>query len=132
MDIVEETRIPHFARFFQATEQSDVSNADQIYDDAIQLQEAGNLQEAVTKLEGLLADEPDYALAHTALSVFYGKLDRHDEAVEHAKKVCELEPEDPFSYMAMSLTCQKAGNRVEAEQAMAQAMEKQWAARQQP
>ena len=27
------------------------------------------------------ADHPDYALAHSALSVFYQKLERHDEAV---------------------------------------------------
>ncbi len=73
-----------------------------------------------------LAAHPDYALAHAGLSVFYGKLGRHDEAVEHAQKVCQLEPEDPFSYMALSLTCQRAGRNADAEQAMSTAMEKQW------
>lgn len=106
--------------------------ADQRYDEAIQLQQAGNLEEAVSKLEGLLVEEPDFALAHAALGVFYGKLDRPDEAVEHARRVCELEPEDPFSFMAMSLICQRAGRIPEAEQAMGTAMEKQWAARRGP
>jgi len=102
------------------------------YDEAIALQQAGNLAEAVGKLEQLVAEAPDYALAHAGLSVFCGKLDRHDEAVEHARKVCELEPDDPFSFMALSLICQKAGRLGDAEMAMAEAMEKQWAARRPP
>ena len=102
---------------------------DQLYDEAIELQQAGKLEEAVGKLEGLVVDHPDYALAHSALSVFYSKLGRQDEAVEHAQRVCQLEPDDPFSFMAMSMICQRAGRIPEAEQAMGMAMEKQWAAR---
>lgn len=103
--------------------------AEDRYDEAIALKEAGNLEEAVAQLEKLVEDEPDYALAHAGLSAFYSKLDRHEQAVEHAQKVCELDPEDPFSYMSKSLICQKAGRIAEAEQALTQAMEKQWAAR---
>jgi Flp pilus assembly protein TadD len=99
---------------------------DQRYDEAIDLQQAGKLEEAVGRLEGLIADQPDYALAHAALGVFYGKLGRPDEAVQHAQRVCELEPDDPFNFMALSLVCQRAGRIPEAEQAMGMAMEKQW------
>jgi predicted Zn-dependent protease len=105
-------------------------SADQTYDEAIALQQAGKLEEAVAKLEQLSAETPDFPLAHAALGVFYGKLNRHEEAVEQARKVCELEPEDPFNYMAMSLICQKAGQIPEAEKALSIAMEKQFAARQ--
>ena len=98
---------------------------DQLYDEAIDLQQAGKLEEAVGKLESLIADHPDYALGHAALSVFYGKLGRYDEAVEHAEQVCALEPDDPFSFMAMSLICQRAGRVAEAEQALGMAMQKQ-------
>ena len=101
---------------------------DQLYDEAIALQQAGNLEEAVGKLKELVAENPDYALAHTALSVFHGKLDQHDEAVEHGRKVCELEPDDSFSFMAMSLICQRAGRIPEAEEALRTSMEKQSAA----
>jgi Flp pilus assembly protein TadD len=107
-----------------------MSTAGQRYDEAIVLQQEGKLDEAVGKLEALAAAEPDYALAHSALSVFYGKLGRQDEAIEHARRVCELEPHDPFSFMAMSLICQRAGRLPEAEQALGTAMEKQWTARQ--
>jgi Flp pilus assembly protein TadD len=102
---------------------------DELYDEAVQLQQNGQLEAAVGKLEELVAAHPDYALGHAALSVFYGKQDRHDEAIEHGQKVCQLEPDDPFSYMALSLICQRAGRIADAEQAMGQAMEKQWAAR---
>jgi Flp pilus assembly protein TadD len=104
--------------------------ADQLYDEAINLQQAGNLEEAIGKLEALVVEHPDFALAHAGLSAFYSKLDRHAEAVEHAQKVCELDSADPFSYMAMSLVCQRAGMKNEAEQAMNLSMHKQWELRQ--
>jgi len=93
------------------------------YDEAITLQQEGNLEEAVDKLQGLVKEHPDYALAHAALSVFQSTLNRHDEAVAHAQKVAQLEPNDPFSFVALSLICQKAGKIPEAEQALMQARE---------
>ncbi len=97
----------------------------EMYDEAIRLQEAGQIEAAIQKLQELLEQDPNYGLAHAALSVFYGKLARYDEAVEHAEKLCQLEPEDPFSYVALSLICQKAGRLPEAEQAMFQARQVQ-------
>lgn len=105
---------------------------DQMYDEAVELKEAGQLEAAVGKLEALVQQHPDYALGHAGLGVYYGKLDRHDEAVQHAQKVCELEADDPFSFMAMSLICLKAGRREEAELALNEAMQKQWAAARNP
>jgi predicted Zn-dependent protease len=107
-----------------------MSTPDQLYDEAIDLQQAGKLDEAVTKLEELLVAHPDFPLAHAGLSAFYSKLGRHLEAVEHGRKVCELEPDDPFSFMSLSLICQRAGFIPEAEAAMSEAMQKQMLARQ--
>ena len=90
---------------------------DQLYDEAIALQEGGNLDGAIAQLEDLIRQQPNHVLAHSALSVFLGKKERFDEAVEHAQRVCELDPDDPFSFIAMSLICQKAGRITEAEQA---------------
>jgi len=49
---------------------------DEIYDEAIELKEAGKLEAAVGKLEELVEAHPDFALGHSGLGVFYGKLDR--------------------------------------------------------
>lgn len=105
---------------------------EELYDEAIKIQQEGKLEEAVNKLQSLVEQAPDYALAHAALSVFYGKLEKYDEAVEHGKKVCELEPTDPFSFVALSLICQKAGQMGEAETALMQARQAQMEGRQGP
>ena len=66
-----------------------------------------------------MAADPTYTLAHSALAVILARLKKHDEAIEHAVKVCELEPNDPFSFTALSVTYQRAGKIPEAEEAMA-------------
>ncbi len=98
-----------------------MATAETLYDEAIELQQQGKMDEAV-------AQEPGYALAHAGLSAFYSKMGKHEEAVAHAEKVCELDPDDPFSFMAKSLVCQRAGMVMEAEQASADAQNRQWAA----
>ncbi|MGQ9504190.1 MAG: tetratricopeptide repeat protein [Thermogutta sp.] len=105
-----------------------MTQIDEMYDQAIELQQQGDLQAAIGKLQEILQMDSNYALAHAALSVFYSKSDDHEKAVAHARKVCELEPEDPFSFVALSLICQKAGMIVEAEEAMWQARQAQVAA----
>lgn len=103
---------------------------DERYDEAIRMKEAGDLEGAVAALQQLVAEEPQFALGHAALSVFYQALDRNDDAVEEGRKVCQLEPEDPFSFVAMSLICQKAGRIPDAEQALMEARRVQFAAMQ--
>jgi tetratricopeptide (TPR) repeat protein len=92
-----------------------------LYSEAERLKDEGKLEEAVGVLEQLLAQDPSYALAHSALAVYLGRLRRHDEAIQHGLKVCELEPDEPFSFTAMSVTFQRAGKIPEAEEAMARA-----------
>jgi Flp pilus assembly protein TadD len=106
-----------------------MSIPDTLYNEAIELQQTGKLEEAVTRLEALAHSRPDFVLAHAALATFYSKQSRHGEAVEQAQLVCELDPDDPFSYMAKSLICQRAGMIREAEDAMAEAMNRQWASK---
>lgn len=107
-----------------------MATKEETYDEAIRLQQQGDMEGSVGKLQELLQQHSDYALAHAALSVFYSKLEKHDQAVEHAQRVCELEPEDPFSFVAVSLVCQKAGRLSEAEQALMQARQAQFTAQQ--
>lgn len=79
-----------------------------LYDQADKLKDEGKLDEAAAKLGEVLALDANYALAHSALAIVLQRLGKHDEAIEHAKKACELEPDDPFSYTALSVTYQRA------------------------
>ncbi len=85
------------------------------------LKAAGQLEDAAKELEAALAQDANFTLAHSALAVLYGRLARHDEAIKHGLKVCEQEPNEPFSFTAMSVTFQRAGKILEAEDAMARA-----------
>jgi len=89
------------------------------YAAAEKLKDDGDLAGAVAAMEALVADEPDYALAHSALGAWCTRLERHAEAVKHARRACELEPGDPFSYTALSVACMRAGMIPEAEEALA-------------
>ena len=94
---------------------------EELYDQAQALKDQGKLDDAARLLEELVAKDPNYALAHSALAVICGRLGRHDDAIRHGLKVCELEPDEPFSFVAMSVTFQRAGKIPEAEDAMARA-----------
>lgn len=96
-----------------------MSSRDDRYAAAEKLKDAGDLPAAVVAMEALVADEPDYALAHSALAAWCTRLERHDQAVRHARRVVELEPRDPFSYTALSVACMRAGLIPEAEDALA-------------
>jgi Flp pilus assembly protein TadD len=96
-----------------------MASREDLYAEAEQLKDAGNLDAAVEKLLELTRLHPDYALPHSALAVILSKQGRHDDAVAHAKQVCELEPNDPFSFTALSVICQRGGRIMEAEDAMA-------------
>lgn len=98
---------------------SETMSREDRYAAAERLKDSGDLTAAVTALEALVADVPDFALAHSALAAWCTRLDRHDDAVRHARRVCELEPNDPFSYTALSVACMRGGRIAEAEDALA-------------
>ena len=85
-----------------------MADAVELYDEAEKLKSEGKLEEAAAKFEESLAADPQYALAHSALAVVLQKLGKHEAAIEHAETVCELEPNDPFSFTALSVTYQRA------------------------
>ena len=89
------------------------------YEAAEALKNAGDLAGAIAALEAVVADDPGYALAHSALAAWCTRIERHDEAIRHARRVCELEPADPFSYTALSVACMRGGRIAEAEDALA-------------
>lgn len=98
-----------------------MSTPSSLYDEAVKIYESGDVEQAVEKLKEVLAADENYVLAHSASAVYYQKLGKFDEAIEHAKKVTELEPDDNFSYLQLSVICQRCGRIAEAEDALAKA-----------
>ncbi len=79
-----------------------------MYDEADRLKDEGKNDEAIQQLTAVLAEDANYTLAHLALAVLYGRVNKYEDAVSHAQKACELEPEEAFNYTAMSVTYQRA------------------------
>lgn len=100
---------------------SDTADPDVLYDAAHQLKEDGNLEAAVEALLKIVADHPGHVQSHLALGVHLQKLGQNDDAVRHASKVTELDPQDAFSWVQLSVIMQRCGKIQEAEDAMAKA-----------
>lgn len=98
-----------------------MSTADQMWDEAVKLKDQGDLEGAVAKLKEGLALDPNHLLTHQALAVHLQKLHKPDEAIHHALKVTEIDPNDPFSFTQLSVIYQRCGKIQEAEDAMAKA-----------
>jgi tetratricopeptide (TPR) repeat protein len=98
---------------------------DQLYDEAIDLRDGGDKPAAIAKLEEAIALNPDFAIGHGMLAKLYVDLAESEKAIFHAKKVVELEPDDTFSYTALSVIYQRSGKIPEAEHAKAIAFNKE-------
>ena len=95
--------------------------AHELYDEAIHMKDEGNLDGAVAKLREVLGVDAGHTDTHSALAVYLQKLGDFEGAIEHAKKVVELLPQDPFSYTQLSVIYMRCGRIPEAEEAKARA-----------
>ena len=82
--------------------------AAELFKEAETLKRAGQSAEAIAKFEEVLKAEETHVLAHMGLAVLLGKAGRHDEAIRHSERACELEPGEVFNYTALSVTFQRA------------------------
>ena len=85
-----------------------MTTKNELYNEADRLKAGFQFEAAIEKLNELLAIDDRYVLAHSALAVVFGKVNRHDKAIEHAVRASELEPHDSFSWTALSVTYQRA------------------------
>ncbi|GAC1451879.1 MAG: tetratricopeptide repeat protein [Isosphaeraceae bacterium] len=97
----------------------------ELYDQAVDLRDQGDKAAAITKLEEAVAADPSFAIGHGMLAKLCADLAETEKAIAHAKKVVELEPDDTFSYTALSVIYQRCGKIPEAEHAKAIAYQKQ-------
>jgi Flp pilus assembly protein TadD len=102
-----------------------MSTPNELYDRALELRDRGDKPGAIELLEQAVKVEPEFALGHGMLAKLYADIAEADKAIEHARRVVELEPDDTFSYTALSVIYQRCGRIPEAEQAKAMAWQKQ-------
>jgi predicted Zn-dependent protease len=102
-----------------------MSTPNELYDQAVDLRDQGNKEGAAAKLQEAVTLDPNFAIGHGMLAKIYADLAEADKAIAHAKKVVELEPDDAFSYTALSVIYQRCGKIPEAEEAKAKAYYKQ-------
>jgi Flp pilus assembly protein TadD len=98
---------------------------DELYEQAVAQRDAGDKMAAIETLKQAVAQDDRFAIGHGMLAKLYADVAMADEAIEHARKVVELEPDDTFSYTALSVIYQRCGRIPEAEEAKARAYYKQ-------
>jgi cytochrome c-type biogenesis protein CcmH/NrfG len=76
--------------------------------EAEKLKDQGKLPEATALLEGILVDDANHVLSHMMLARIFTQTGRHEEAVKHAEKACELEPNESTNFTVLSVTYQRA------------------------
>ncbi|MBX3421470.1 MAG: tetratricopeptide repeat protein [Pirellulaceae bacterium] len=90
-----------------------MSTISERYNAAEKLKDEGKSQEAIAALRDILNDDPHHVLSHLTLCRLYTLAGEFQQAIEHGRKACELEPNEPFNFTALSLTFQRtyAGTR---------------------
>jgi Flp pilus assembly protein TadD len=96
------------------------------YIDGIKAFGAGNHEEAVGHYDRALAVQPDNTEVLSAKAMALMHLDRLDDAIATAKRVSELDPEDPMIHTSLSMFYQRKGMIDEAEAEAAQYRMKSW------
>jgi tetratricopeptide (TPR) repeat protein len=85
-----------------------MASVSELYNEHEKLKDQGRYEEAIAKLEECLKSDERHVLSHLGLAVLLGKVGRHEEAIEHSKRACELEPNEAFNFTALSVTYQRA------------------------
>jgi tetratricopeptide (TPR) repeat protein len=90
--------------------------AEDHYYAALDLLAEGQTETAVSELHSSLAADPTFSEAMHGLTRALEDLARYDEAIEVAKKLSALEPDDVLPHTRLSILYQKKGMIPEAEE----------------
>jgi tetratricopeptide (TPR) repeat protein len=94
---------------------SNPQQAENHYYAAIDLVAEGHHEQAVEEYRKALSSDPTFTDALHGLSRALQDLNRLDEAIEVAKRISELDPDDVLAHTSLSILYQKKGMVPEAE-----------------
>jgi tetratricopeptide (TPR) repeat protein len=97
-----------------------------LYDRAVDLVAEGKVAEAVEAYREAIALDAEFADGWQGLALALNDLGRHQEAIDAAKRLCELTPDDVLAHTTLSRIYQAADMIPEAEAAGAQARILDW------
>ncbi|MBZ5646498.1 MAG: tetratricopeptide repeat protein [Acidobacteriia bacterium] len=89
--------------------------AEDHYYAALDLFAEGKHQEAIAEYRQSIAIDPAFTDALHGLARAYQDTERFDEAIQIAKKIAELDPDDILAHTSLSILYQKKGMIPEAE-----------------
>lgn len=89
--------------------------AEDVYYSALDLMAEGQLQKAVAAYQEALNIDPTFTEAMHGLARALQDLQRFDEAIEVAKKISEIDPDDVLAHTSLSVLYQRKGMIPEAE-----------------
>jgi len=105
---------------------SGMPTKEELFDRAVDHVADGELDKAVEAYREAIAIDPEYADAWQALALAYNDLNQHERAIEAAKRLCELTPDDVLAHTTLSRIYQAAGMVPEAEAEGAKARMLDW------
>jgi tetratricopeptide (TPR) repeat protein len=98
----------------------------ELYDQAVDLIAEGKTDEAVNRYREAIALDAEFADAWQGIALALNDLGRHAEAIDAAKRLCELTPDDVLAHTTLSRMYQAANMIPEAEAAGAKARVLDW------
>jgi tetratricopeptide (TPR) repeat protein len=98
----------------------------ELYDQAVDLIAEGKTDDAVNRYREAIALDAEFADAWQGIALALNDLGRHAEAIDAAKRLCELTPDDVLAHTTLSRMYQAANMIPEAEAAGAKARVLDW------
>lgn len=89
--------------------------AEDHYYAALDLMADGQLEKAVAAYQESIKADPTFTEAMHGLARALQDLHRYDDAIEVAKKIAEIDPDDVLAHTSLSVLYQKKGMIAEAE-----------------
>lgn len=101
-------------------------SAEELYDRAVDLFAEGRYAEAIDLYRQALQVNPQFVDALHGLATACAEAGDLPAAIEAARRITELAPDDPLGYTSLSILYRRSGRIAEAEAAAAAARVREW------